>query len=74
MKLQMIKLSIETLMTTNTKSPPYKEGFACGKRGGLTKENPYWTEHEKPMNEWAFHSWLQGWTEGNCERNYEPSK
>ena len=49
------------------KELPYKQGYDCAKAGGRTKDNPYWETYESG-NEWAFHSWLHGWSDFTNEQ------
>ena len=44
------------------KELPYKQGAAAFLAGKGTKENPYWETYENGL-EWAFHSWLNGWSD-----------
>ena len=49
------------------KELPYKQGYDAAMAGNRTKDNPYWEGYEQGL-EWAFHSWLHGWTDGSNER------
>jgi len=58
----------ETLDMGKVKELPYNEGYNAAKAGGRTRDNPYWEGYEKNNMEWAFHSWLNGWSDFNNEK------
>lgn len=47
------------------KELPYHQGVEARRAGKRTSENPYWEEYDKSGMEWAFHSWLNGWSDEN---------
>ena len=44
------------------KELPYQQGYTAAKEGKRSNTNPYWEKFEEGY-EWAFHSWLNGWTD-----------
>lgn len=54
---------------SKVKELPYHQGYDSAKAGGSTKENPYWELYDQGTgNEWAFHAWLNGWSDYNNEQ------
>lgn len=48
------------------KELPYKQGYEARKAGKRTRDNPYWENYEQGL-EWAFHAWLNGWSDANSD-------
>jgi len=48
------------------KELPYKQGYEAREAGQRTKANPYWENYENGL-EWAFHSWLHGWSDADSK-------